>query len=296
MISLKTFLTLQKNKNSFIDIVEYNKLTSESPFIQGYLFYKEIVENLKQKSLLTFLFNQLNSGKGFDYFSRTVCYKLKYIPLSIIKIHLLFNYSDNKYFFIYSSQSNDNAFTNGYSKDIFFNLQTLELRHSYVNNSPNLQNHSTKIGLVLLHENCHIKFRKIKCFNLKSPRGVIKSDLDLFLNDYMSFESNNDDIFNTVKYGESGKALEFILFNDNNAISQLLKHKNIEKLKNYELYIKDNNNDLITIKNEIMKQKTISFLNKKYNNYNASSSSSTKIIKTIYRKKNIYDTVALTSN
>ena len=293
MISLKSYLTLQNDEYSFIDIVEYNKLTSESPFIQGYLFYKEIVENLKQNSLLTFLFNQLNSGKGFDYFSNTDCYKLKYIPLSIIKIHLLFNYSDNKYFFIYAKESNEHAFTEGYSKDIFFNLRSLELGLSDVNNSPDLLNHSTKIGLVLLHENCHIKFRKIKSFNMNSPRGVIKSDLNIFLNDYTSLKSNNEDIIVTEKHGESGKALEFILFNDNDALSQLLNHKNIEKLKNYKFYIQDNNDDLIKIKNEIMKQITFSFLNKRFN-YNASSS--TKKIKKINLKKNIYDTIVLTNN
>ena len=293
MISLKTFLTFQKNKYSFIDIVEYNKLKSESPFIQGYLFYKQIIENLKQNSLLTFIFNQLNSGKGFDYISDKDCYKLKYIPLSIIKIHLLFNYFDNKYFFIYEKDSNEHAFTEGYSKDIFFNLCSLKFDRSYVKHSRDLQNCSTKIGLVLLHENCHIKFRKIRSFNLKSPRGVIKTDLNLFNNDYESYDNYNDNIYNTKKSGESGKALEYILFNDNTAISEILKHKNIKKLKDYKLFIQDNNNDLIRIKNEILGQETFGALNKRFNYH---TSSSNKNIKKINVKKNIYDTIVLTDN
>ena len=121
MISIKTFLTFQKkNKYSFIDIVEYNKLTNKSPFKQGYLFYKEIIENLEQDSLLTFIFNQLNSGKGFDYISEKDCYKLKYIPLDIIKIHLLFNHYDNKYLFIYKKDTAMNMLLQKVIQKIFF--------------------------------------------------------------------------------------------------------------------------------------------------------------------------------
>ena len=243
--------------------------------------------------MLTFIFNQLNSGKGFDYISEEDCYKLKYIPLDIIKIHLLFNHYDNKYFFIYKKDSDEHAFTEGYSKDIFFNLSSLRLEPSDVYNSPNLSNDSTKIGLVLLHENCHIKFRKFKSFNMSSPRGVIQSNLNLFLNDYFTYETINNKILTIEKFGESGKALEFILFNDNNAISQILKHKNIQKLNDYKLYIKDNNEDLIKIKNEILEQETFSILSKRFN-YNTSSSN--KKIKKINLKKNIYDTIILTDN
>ena len=294
MISIKTFLTFQKkNKYSFIEIVEYNKLTNKSPFKQGYLFYKEIIENLEQDSLLTFIFNQLNSGKGFDYISEKDCYKLKYIPLDIIKIHLLFNHYDNKYFFIYKKDSDEHAFTEGYSKDIFFNLSSLRLEPSDVYNSPNLSNDSTKIGLVLLHENCHIKFRKFKSFNMSSPRGVIQSNLNLFLNDYFTYETINNKILTIEKFGESGKALEFILFNDNNALSQIFNYPNIIKLKDYRLYIQDNNKKLLEIKSEIMKQK-------KYNSFsfkfNFSASSPNKSIEKINLKKNIYDSIILTDN
>ena len=302
MISLKTFLTFEKNKCSFIDIVEYNNLTDEynnltdeSPFIQGYLFYKDIIENLKQDSLLTFIFNQLNSGNGFDYLLNTDCYKLKYIPLEIIKFHLLFNYNDNKYFFIYDKDSSEHAYTEGYSKDIFFNLSSLEFDIStpYKSKGLNLENDSTKVGLLHLHENSHIKFRTIDSFDIKSPRGVIQNDLKLFYNDYWDYDNNSDDLFNIGKYGESGKTLEYILFNDNNAISQLLKHKNIKALKDYKLYIQKDNRDLIKIKDKIMEQPTFSFLNKRFN-FKASSSSIK--IKKINLKKNIYDSIILKNN
>ena len=297
MISLKTFLTLEKNNHSFIDIVEYNKLTSESPFIQGYLFYKQIVENLEQDSLLTFIYNQINSGKGKDYMSDTNidCYKLKYIPLSIIKSHLLFNYKDNKYFFIYEKNSSEHAYTEGYSKDIFYNLSSIKFNRltPYSSKKSNLNNDSTKIGLLHLHENSHIKFRITDSFNMKSPRGVIQSDLKLFKNDFLAYNNNNNDLFNTIKHGESGKALEYILFGDNDAISQLLKHNNLEKLKDYKLYIENNNKKLTKIKDEILKQQTFGFLNKI--NYYKASSANVKI-KKLNLKKNIYDTIVLTDN
>ena len=293
MISLKSFLTFENYENSFIDIVEYNKLTGESPFIQGYLFYKKIIENLKQESLLTFFYNQLNSGEGFDYMSNTNCYKLKYIPLNLIKIHLLFNYNDNKYFFIYEKNTNKNAFTESYSKDIFFNLSSIKIvRPTFYNpKKHNLENDSIKIGLIHLHENSHSKFRRNKTFNMKSPRGLLQSDLKLFYNDYITFEYNNNEISNFIKHGESGKALEYILFKDNDAISQLLIHENLEELNNYNLYIQDNNLDLIKIKDEILNQNTYSYLNKKFDC--KASSPSKKIKELNFKKKNIYDTIII---
>ena len=144
----------------------------------------------------------------------------------------------------------------------------------YSSKKSNLNNDSTKIGLLHLHENSHIKFRIMDSFNMKSPRGVIQSDLKLFKNDFLAYDNNNDNLFNTIKHGESGKALEYILFGDNNAISHLLKHNNLEKLKDYKLYIENNNKKLIKIKDEILKQETYCFL----------------------LKKNIYDTIILTDN
>ena len=295
MISIKSFLTFEKNRYSFIELVDYKKLTDKSPFLQGYLFYKEIIEHLKKDSLLTFIYNQLNSGSGFDYISKIKCYKLKYIPLPIIKVHLLFNYNDNKYFFIYEKDTNEHAFTEGCSKDIFFNLTSLDFDRSIIYNSEdsNIESNSTKIGLLHLHENSHIKFRKINLFNIKSPRGIIKSDLTLYKNDYESFENNNDTIYNTIKYGESGKAVEYILFNDNNAISDLLKYQNLTALKNYNLYVQNNNDDLINIKKEIMKQKKISLLDKKFTYF---TSLPNQTIKKINYKKTIYDTIILKDN
>ena len=269
MISLKTFLTFEKNNYSFIDIVEYNKLTSESPFIQGYLFYKKIIENLEQDSLLTFIYNQIISGKGKDYMSDTDidCYKLKYIPLSIIKNNLLFNYKDNKYFFIYENNSCEYAYTEGYSKDIFYNLTSLKFDSStpYRSKISNLNNDSTKISLLHLRENSYIK----------------------------AYDIDNDDLFNIAKHGESDKGVEYILFNDNNAINQLLKHKNLEKLKDYKLYVENNNKKLIEIKDEILKQKTYNFLDKKF--YYKTSAINEKN-KKLHLKKNIYDTIILTNN
>ena len=126
---------------------------------------------------------------------------------------------------------------------------------------------------------------------MKSPRGLLQSDLKLFYNDYITFEYNNNEISNFIKHGESGKALEYILFKDNDAISQLLIHENLEELNNYNLYIQDNNLDLIKIKDEILNQNTYSYLNKKFDC--KASSPSKKIKELNFKKKNIYDTIII---
>ena len=46
---------------------------------------------------------------------------------------------------------------------------------------------------------------------MSSPRGVIQPNLNLFLNDYFTYETINNKILTIEKFGESGKALEFIL-------------------------------------------------------------------------------------
>ncbi len=80
--------------------------------------------------------------------------------------------------------------------------------------------------------------------------------MKLLFNDYTAFENNNNGIFNSVRFGESINALEYILFNDNVAINnKMLKHKSLQALKDYNIWIHDNNVDLIKIKDDILKEK-----------------------------------------
>ena len=289
LISLKTFLYLKDP--SLLQLVEYSKLPKNSPFIQGYLFYKSIIENLKLNSFLTFIYNQINSGSGYDYISQENCYKLKFIPLCIIKSHLLLNNFDNKYFFIYSMNDGNNAFTEGYSKDTFFNLYSLHYKESIINMSQDLENDSTKIGLLYLHENPHIKFRISNSFDMKSPRGIIKPDLQMFWNDYVVNEYNNEEISLSYKSGESGRAVEFFLFNDNEAINKLIKYKKIKELKNVNLYIQENNENLVQIMNRILKKKKFQY--HAFNFIECQNLKYARPIKEIKRDKNIYDTMIL---
>ena len=291
LVSLKTFLYFKGSKD--LNLYEYNKLENTSPFIQGYLFYKQIIEELKINSLLTFVYNQFISGSGFDYISKHDCYKLKYIPLCIIKSHLLFNNYENKYFFTYSNEDNIHAFTEGYSKDIFFNLSTLEYPQSKVYYSQNLEKDTSKIGLLYLHENSHIIFRTEKSFNINSRRGVIQSDFNLYLNNYVVNRNKKGKILLVNKSGESGKALEYLLFNDNNAINQLMECQKIEKLKNVNLFIQDNNKDLVKIKRDIAKDKKFEYITHNFKNLEYKQSESGKQIEAFEEEKNIYDSMIL---
>ena len=293
IISLKTFLFSRNRGTSFLKLIEYNKLNKNSPFIQGYIFYKSIIEGLKLDSFITFIYNQINSGSGYDYIDEIECYKLKYIPLSIIKSHLLLNENDNKYFFIYSLNDGAHAFTDGYSKDTFFNLNSLDFLESNVFDSCDLENDSTKIGLLYFHENCHIKFRVFDSFNINSPQGLIKPDFKIFENNYIENIYTENDILTVEKSGESGRALEYFLFNENDAIDKLLECRDIKDLKNVDLFIQKNNENLVIIKDKIIKNNYRLDLgpNIKYLEYNTLSSK--KDIKKIKKKKDIYDSMIL---
>lgn len=294
IISLKTFLFSRNRGSSFLKLIEYNKLNKNSPFIEGYIFYKSIIEGLKLDSFITFIYNQINSGSGYDYINKIECYKLKYIPLSIIKSHLLLNETDNKYFFIYSLNDGVHAFTDGYSKDTFFNLNSLDFLESDVFDSCHLENDSTKIGLLYLHENCHIKFRIFDFFKIKSPQGFMKPDFKIFKNNYFENIYTENDILTIEKSGESGRALEYFLFNENDVIDKLLKCNNIKSLKNVNLFIQKNNENLVSISKKIIKNNYHLYLGPNINILDYNTLSSKKAIKKIIKKKkDIYDSMIL---
>ena len=185
------------------------------------------------------------------------------------------------------------AFTDGYSKDTFFNLNSLDFLESNVFDSCDLENDSTKIGLLYFHENCHIKFRVFDSFNINSPQGLIKPDFKIFENNYIENIYTENDILTVEKSGESGRALEYFLFNENDAIDKLLECRDIKDLKNVDLFIQKNNENLVIIKDKIIKNNYRLDLgpNIKYLEYNTLSSK--KDIKKIKKKKDIYDSMIL---
>lgn len=288
LISIKSFIFLNGNLSN-LKLITYNDLPSSSPFIQGYLFYKSIIEKINIKSRITFIFNQFDSGSGFEYISNNECYKLKYIPLCIIKAHLLYN--NISYFFIYENNDKKYAFTSGYSKDIFFNFFTLKMNKSDIYDIN--ENLEMKLSLVYLHEFCHKKFRVFNSYKMKSPREFVKIDYELYINEYFEerYKEDDDTLLICEKSGESGKAIEYFLFNDNCVLDRLLKCDDLKLLKNVDLFIKEDNKQLNEIKEIILKKKNTKFIFDNFSSLTFSASKSFRNIKKIKLESGIEDEI-----
>ena len=91
------FHLIDNNAMIDLDIIKMLDLPEYSPYFQGEILYRKIISNLTNESKLNFNFLQLQSGAGYDYINNINCYKIKIIPILMIKYYLLNNYI--KYFF-----------------------------------------------------------------------------------------------------------------------------------------------------------------------------------------------------
>ena len=91
------FHLIDNNAMIDLDIIKMLDLPEYSPYFQGEILYRNIISNLTNESKLNFIFLQLQSGAGYDYINNINCYKIKIIPILMIKYYLLNNYT--KYFF-----------------------------------------------------------------------------------------------------------------------------------------------------------------------------------------------------
>ena len=210
--SIPSKLKLQK----MIDLPEY------SPYLCGEIMYRNIIKSLTVNSKLNIIFKQLNSGGGFDFLNNDYCYFLKMIPLIVIKSHLLKLSED--YFFIYSNNKVDElAYTENLSRIISINeIKIFGSENILYKKS---EDNSIKIGLIHFHEKGgHQKYGKTEL----SPRLLTTNDLTIYENKYKDTDS-----------GESGFALEVILFGEKNIITKLMACENLKKLSNYKLFAEE---------------------------------------------------------
>ena len=241
-------LELQK----MIDLPEF------SPYLQGELMFRNIIKNLTIKSKINFIFLQLNSGSGYDFIKKDTCYKIKMIPLIIIKSHLLTKYDD--YFFRYSNiSSNESVFFDSNSQLISINEIKVFNREdiAFIENEDN----SIKICIIqFLEKGGHKKYGK----KVESLRYLIKTDLELYNNFYKKNGLG----------GESGNALEVILLGNKNYFSTLLKCRNLKALSNSKLFTQEDGSELLVEIKKIFEinRKKIDYLgsNKMINGYSAS--------------------------
>ena len=206
-----------------IKLYRMEDLPEYSPYICGEVLYRNIIKCLTEKSKLNFIFIQLNSGCGFDYIKNGSCYFLKMIPLVVIKSHLLNIY--DKYFFTFSSSiATEFAFTDSYTGIVSINEKKVfgSENIAYKKNKDN----SIKVCLLNIHEKGgHKKFGKLEL----SPRYLVSEELNLL-----------DNYLERTKAGESGVALELILFGEINIIATLIMCcKNLQKLSDYNLFAEE---------------------------------------------------------
>ena len=80
-LSLKSDITIE-----LLKIKEFN---SQSSFIKGEKFFRNIIKELEEYSHLFFMYLQINSGFGVNLYDNNTYYRISMIDLNTIKKHLL---------------------------------------------------------------------------------------------------------------------------------------------------------------------------------------------------------------
>ena len=250
---------LDGNSIENLELIQIFDLPECSPYYQGEKMYRKIITSLTEKSKLLFIFLQLNSGAGYDYLKKINCYKIKIIPLKMIKYHLLKN--NTNYFFRYWN-CNDNqmgcidSYTHIESINEVLAFGQKNIINKELAYEENIDN-SIKFCLLLFHEKeGHEKYEGGGKM-LSSPRYLFNYDLTL----YDNLDSQNNQ-------GESGNAIEYFLYGKISFYDNLLRCRNLQKLSNINLFIEQDNKSLIETIENIFQENRIEYgntINIKYN-------------------------------
>ena len=264
----KYLLTSEEKDNFNYILINMEDLPEKSPFIESEIKFRKIISELTEKSKLSFLYLQLNSGAGKDLFSLKTFYKIKMIPLISIKNHILNDFSP--YFYIYSTSNFTNlAITNQQTNLKSYNDFYLK------RGKENITFHQSNLNTVKL---LFLKFREYSlstfCSNYNfelSPQIVFKPNSgkinlrnkynnylykyvlqneDIYTEDYDDenyidiiyhyLEDVEDDIvknYTEENVGESGTAIEYYLSNNFYCVNGLVRYQgDLNKLLNINLY------------------------------------------------------------
>jgi hypothetical protein len=168
------------------DIIKMEDLPEFSPYIQSEKLYRDVISKLTNKSKLSFLFLQLNSGGSNEFISNQSWYKLKMIPLIEIKRHLLNEYYP--YFFIYDiahealALNSSQTLIKSFNESCLKRYENIFIKEKSIKDTESTDN-TIKIFFLKFHENGHSKYKG----NLrleKSPRFILKNNLRTLDNDF----------------------------------------------------------------------------------------------------------------
>ena len=241
---------LAGNSTTNLELVQMIDLPECSPYYQGEKMYRNIIASLTEKSKLQFIFLQLNSGAGYDVLKKINCYKIKIIPLKLIKYHLLKN---NTFYFFRYWNCNDNqmgcidSFTHIESINEALAFGQNDIENKELAYEKNLDN-SIKFCLLQFHEKGgHEKYEGGGKM-ISSPRYLINYDLTL----YDNLDSRNSQ-------GESGNAVEYFLYGKISYYDNILRCRNLQKLSNINLFIQQDNKSLIETIEKIFQKNRIEY-------------------------------------
>ena len=180
LLNITKYILKCNNKDYNYKMIYFKNLPEYSPYVQSEILYRKIISSLEDKSKLSLLFLQLNSGGGTDIISLKKWYKVKMIPLIAIKFHILNNFSP--YFFIYESKEISLAFVNPQTLLKSFNEYFLKIGEEQISLHESSMN-TSKILILNCHEYSHINFKGNKRMET-SPQFALKNNLLPINNDY----------------------------------------------------------------------------------------------------------------
>ena len=196
-----SFIVFSTNNKDNISLQFSDELEEDSPYKKGFKFFKDIIHDLNEDSDLTFMYLQINSGCGLELINEKKCYKLSMISVEDIKFHIINNIP--KYFYIFNSNSDEYIVTDARTQIMIFNEKKI-LDKTSINK---INNSIMNITIGMFHESGHSKF------HMNNDVGGDRSPIRCV---NKNFDFTEKFHWNSKERGESGKFIDFFLYNSNN--------------------------------------------------------------------------------
>ena len=241
--------------------VRFSDLETNSPFIESEKLFFDIIKGLNENLALYFFYLQINSSSGSDYISLDSWFKIKFIPITKIKSHLLF--TRHPFFFTFNEADKANsraAFVNPYNLIINFNVHT-KVGYNYVDDLLIEVDDDNMIKILFLkfHESAHSKFDCSARF-VPSPRYFLNNDLEKSdshydsIAEYKEGKKLNESEKKGINIGEEGYAMEMYLYGSVFKTDLVLKKLyGLKIFNNVNLYVGNNFKELNDIFKDLIK-------------------------------------------
>ena len=246
-----SFTMFRLNKLQNLSFQYVNENSQDCKYNKGFEFFKNIINDLNEDSDLTLIYLQINSGSGLNLINNEQCYKMSIISVEDIKSHIIENVP--KYYFICSSNKNKFISTDQRTQVMCFNEEKL----FDSNNVNSVKNNIMNVTLSLFHECGHAKFlNNDEVGAVRSPKYCINKSFDMV--DILEYNNKNRE--------ESGKFVDYFLYNSIDDAHIIISSKRSNELMDKNLFINNLDNLNVVVK-EIIRNNTN--INTQLNNVNA---------------------------